>query len=149
MARKTALKSLVRVRLLFLLVLACSLDDLALPPFHNEVLAHFPESSGLWWTHYTFPVWYSLYNQYYFPSLVCFPTPPFGSSIIYGGLPWCRLVLPFFGYLSDFHDIFFESPISFWSTPTRDRFCTYLGSLVEHLPEVRSLLYFFSAADLT
>ena len=51
--------------------------------------------------------------------------------------------LSFLKYQLDFSDIFFESFISFWETPTRARICESLGYLVDQLPEVRTLLYFF------
>ena len=48
-----------------------------------------------------------------------------------------------------FSDDFFESSTRFWATPTRARIWESLGSFLDDLLEVRRLLYFFSAMDIT
>ena len=82
MARRLALNSLVRIRLL---LLSPSFGDLVLLPLLDEVPVRSLWSSGFWRTHWYFPAWCSLHHQYYFPYLVLLPTPTFSSSIIQGG----------------------------------------------------------------
>ena len=138
------------VRIVFLLLYP-SLGSLVLPPLFDEVPVCFPWSSGFWNTHWTLPEQCYLHHQYSFLSLVLFLVPPFGSSSIQGerSLMWVGypLVDSMLDVL-DFSDNFLKSSTIVWFTPTRDRIWASFGSLLDHLPETRGLLYFLRAVSL-
>ena len=73
-SRMLDLNYFARVRFLLLYPL---LGGLVLPTLLGEVLVRPPWSSGLCRTHWPLPERCSLHHQYYFPSLVLFPTPHF------------------------------------------------------------------------
>ena len=58
---------------------------------------------------------------------------PFGSTIIQGYVSLVYAVSPFVDYILYFYDVFFESYMKLWDTPTRYRICASFGSLVYHL----------------
>ena len=140
MARRPALKSLVRVSFLLLYPL---FGRLVIPLILDEVPFLFLWYYGLWRTHWNFPDQCYLHHQYYFLYLVLFTTTHFSSFIIKGGRSLMysgSLLVEYRLDVLNFSDDFLESSASFWATPTRARIWSSLRSLLGHLPDVGRLL---------
>ena len=151
MNRRPYLKLLMRFSFL---LMSPSLGGLVPPMLLGEVPFRLPWSFCMWRTHSPLWEWSSLRHKYYFPSLFLFPTTPFGSSIIPGGgeglliYAGSLLVVSLLEVLN-FSDDFLESYSIFWDTHNRASIWASLVSLVDHLPEVRRFVYFFSSMDIT
>ena len=69
-------------------------------------------------------------------------------SSIQGIISMMQAGYPFVDSLIGFYEGFLESLDSFWATPTSARIYGPLGSLLDHLPEVKRLLHSFSSIYL-